>query len=143
LKALSASQVHGNNRLESGDLRRIAEWEERRQEIRRLLDEAVEALSPARLFEEPPLCTAPSWVRSWLPVVLQGCYLQYGPVPFGAANARKLLEAADQEYERLRANLATGNCQQEDLGACLDRLRSAVEDLSVALSSLPHQVWLR
>jgi hypothetical protein len=127
------------------DLDRIAEflehdfpaWRAERGKVAELLGEAEQALSPATLIDQPPLCQGADVDRAWLKWLIHELWLVRRPVQEWCEAARGAFAEADRRFEEAWQALGV------DQGVDVQRLRertSALQALSAAIQGLVRQI---
>ncbi len=131
------------------DERRIAEfaredWPKfaaKREQIIDLLGSAEEALSPQRVFDQPPISRCPPETCAWLSRVVHSLWLARTPVRQQIHEAETELDSANLRYAEL--DLLVRNVDFERLRSAVDSFVAFEEDvkrLSACLSRLPRGV---
>jgi hypothetical protein len=119
-------------------------WRVERGKIVELLQEAEQALSPARLIEQPPLSHCSDADRAWLAWLVHELWLVRKPVRRWCDAGREAFADADRRFEEANAALGTGQ------GVDVERLLPSVVALQVfsaalqrlvrQLSEFPHEI---
>ena len=123
----------------------LLEWESRRDELLQLIAGAEDALSPRRLFDEPPLSRCGPETLEWLPSVMHGLWLMRYPIKDSIEAIVQAVDSVDAAYAVVMRILDRPTRLTD-----IDKLRNdrqtfvkfsdALRTLSAAISSLPHRI---
>ncbi len=123
----------------------ILRWGERRNEVPGFLDRFENEMSPKELFDRIPLCRCSVTTKSWLVPLIHELWLRREKVPEKIVTAKVAYETAERNYKIVHAALQMipEAPTLDDLWPFERLLReftTACEDLSLAISALPHEI---
>lgn len=121
------------------------EWEDRHEEVRRLLEEFEDAMTPRTLFFTPPLENCSRSTLEWLPGLVHELWLSRNRVFELLNKAWVAFEETDQSYCRATRVLSCAGASPnlEDLRGEADvfrALRRSCMGLFEAIQSFPNRV---
>jgi|GEM_PF-5212008 len=119
----------------------FAEWKEKEGEFRLFFQTAVDALSPAQLLDEPPLCQMTHENRTWLKELVHALFVVNSQI-----EKRAELLSAEMEKISVTQSLLMQIISMED-NLLLEQndvsfvsFRDSVLEFSRKISDLPHEV---
>jgi hypothetical protein len=122
----------------------LAEWNLRLTEMRRLVEKSQDALTPAQLVDEYPLCRLAARDRQVVARAAHDAYLARPQVARRREELLALLETADAEVRAMLTSFSNGQAgtrRTADPSAedRVRRMRDACAKLAGAISSLPRE----
>ena len=120
------------------------QWEDRYPGCRRVVDDAVDALSPRQLFDSPPLSGCGDDVKRWLPDLIHALFLVRTGIRRLTAEAEQALSKAQERYVSLSAGLdgktPVGLEQLREQIEDWQQFERAVKAFSNLVAKLPHRI---
>jgi hypothetical protein len=141
---ISSGMVRSQN-ARGSLLEDVQRWQERRNELPAFLGRFENEMSPKVLFDRIPLCRCSVETRKWLIPLTHELWLRREKVQEKIALVKEAYKVAERTYERVHADL-----QKIPLTPTIEELwlferllrefTAACEDLSLAISALPHEI---
>lgn len=119
-------------------------WEVRREELRLLLADAEEALSPRRLFDVPPLMRCEPDTAAWLAPLVHALWLTRYPVKQWIKDARQAVDSADTMYAKVKCEFCEGSetvemSRLQGANGTFREFADALRTLTCAISVFPKR----
>ncbi|MBT3381158.1 MAG: hypothetical protein HN742_11090 [Lentisphaerae bacterium] len=119
-------------------------WQQHGPELRQLLRDAEEALSPQSFFCYYPLSLCTSETLLWLPSTVHALWLTKYGVRSRVAEALQAMELADKYYaviDEVRAKMdLLSIAELKSASKTFRGFSDALRELSHAISALPHRI---
>lgn len=120
----------------------LREWQERRDDLRKLLEDFEKEMSPRRFFDSPPLADCDSPAEVVLADLVHQLWLVRYPVGDWIGNARTSSLKVDNHFKlllKIEPVDETGKVRAEFV-AEFEKFRAACRDLSRAVEKFPDRI---
>ena len=117
----------------------MMQWDEQISKLRNLLDTVEHDMSPARLFEQPPLCRLADQHKQWMVPLLHRHWSEKNDIPGVKSELNTGLEEVRCAFARFKQKFESGDFTAADVGDFAAVCQRFSEDLSSLrnLSVLP------
>lgn len=120
-------------------LKQIVVWQSKEQDFRRMIDETVDALSPAQLLNEYPLNRMAKEDKAWLKDVVHALYLARTGIEQKVEEIRLRLNRLSEMYDQL-INIIAGRSKIKQNDKPFKQFHQEILEFSAMISALPHEV---
>ena len=131
-----------NKPVRADIIEQFTDWKTKINDIEKLIDETVEALSPAQLIDEYPLNRMAEDNKAWLGEVVHALYIERTGIKAMIRELGEKLDSISELFSLLARILKGENSELRDKARehPFQRFHKKIQEFSKLISALPHEV---